>query len=118
MMNYQGRIREIQSAFVMGYHDRETCIKMFEELLHDYKLLPEAETLDRTITNENFLALLKAAKDHRDLPTQALPQPPVPPTAIEALQKVNEILGGQPAYRISDSITRRCPVCEKVVPAL
>lgn len=97
-MNYQSRIREIQSAFVMGYHDRETCIKMFEELLHDYNLLPKEEQLDRTITNENFLTLLKTAKDSS---TVAAPQP----NAIER-------------FKIADSVKQRCPVCEKPVQAL
>src|SRR5271157_7891 len=100
MTNYQTRIREIQSAFVMGYHDRETCIKMFEELLHDYKLLPKEEQLDRTITNETFLTLLKTAKDtvHRT----TLPNPSL---AIER-------------FRIADAVKQRCPICEKPVNAL
>jgi hypothetical protein len=92
MMNYQSRIREIQSAFVMGYHDRETCIRMFEELLHDYKLLPKEEQLDRAITNENFLSLLKTAKDSSVSNTTAI-------------QRFNPI-------------KPRCPVCEKEVKAL
>jgi len=102
-MNYQSRIREIQSAFVMEYQDRETCISMFEELLHDYGLLPKDDQLDRTITNENFLNLLKAAREHRDLPPQS------PSTAIEL---------ARPPYRIADSIKQNCPVCQKPVPAL
>ena len=114
-MNYQGRIREIQSAFVMGYQDRETCIRMFEELLHDYDLLPKAEQLDRTITNENFLNLLKAAKEHRDLPTRQHEQPQNP---TQALEKVNKALGGQPNFRLADSIKQRCPVCQQPAQAL
>src|SRR5271170_845411 len=110
MMNYQGRIREIQSAFVMGYQDRETCIKMFEELLHDYELLPKDDQLDRTITNENFLHLLKAAKEHRDMPSQQRPIPPF--GTIEALAQVNR------PHPIADIVKQRCPVCEKHVQAL
>lgn len=99
MTNYQGRIREIQSAFVMGYQDRETCIRMFEELLHDYNLLPKEEQLDRTITNERFLALLKTAKDHTD----RSPRPANPEAGIA---------------KIGESAVRYCPVCQKPTQAL
>src|SRR5271155_3146545 len=105
MTNYQGRIREIQSAFVMNYHDRETCLRMFEELLHDYDLLPKDKQLDRAVTNESFLSMLKAAKEHRDLP----PQQP----ASQSL--VNSATAAQ--YRIADSVKQRCPVCERQVVA-
>jgi hypothetical protein len=111
MMNYQGRIREIQSAFVMGYQDRETCIRMFEELLHDYKLLPAGEQLDRTITNENFLNLLKAAKDHtvnKQIPNS--PQQPASQSLVGAQQAAQ--------YRLADSIKQRCPVCQQPAQAL
>jgi hypothetical protein len=116
MMNYQGRIREIQSAFVMGYQDRETCIRMFEELLHDYKLLPAGEQLDRTITNENFLNLLKAAKDHT-VNKQIPSSPQQPSSPVEALEKINKALNGQD-YRIANSIKQRCPVCQQPAQAL
>jgi len=100
-MNYQNRIREIHSAFVMGYHDLETCIAMFEELLHDYGLLPKEEQLDRTITNESFLSLLKQAKDHT-INKQSPPQ-----TSI--------VKSGD--WRLSDP-RQRCPVCQKPVNSL
>jgi len=102
MINYQARIREIQSAFVMGYHDRETCIKMFEELLHDYNLLPKEEQLDRTITNENFLTLLKTAKDSS---VSRITSAPNPGTAIER-------------FKIADIVKQRCPICQKGINAL
>jgi len=102
MNNYQDRIREIQSAFVMSYHDRETCIKMFEELLHDYNLLPKEEQLDRTITNENFLTLLKTAKNSSVSRTPAVPNPG---TAIER-------------FKIANIVKQRCPICEKPINAL
>src|SRR5271154_1065661 len=102
--NFQARIREIQSAFVMEFHDRETCIKMFEELLHDYKLLPKEELLDRAITNENFLTLLKTAKDS----SLTVGRNPIVPNSVNAIEK----------YRIADTIKQRCPICEKPVPAL
>lgn len=97
-MSYHSRIREIQSAFVMGYQDRETCISLFEELLHEYGLLPKEEQLDRTITNENFLSLLKRAKEHR---LNAEPR--------TDLQK---------EYRIADAVKQRCPVCQNPTPGL
>jgi hypothetical protein len=100
MNNYQGRIREIQSAFVMGYQDRETCFRMFEELLHDYNLLPVGENLDRAITNENFLQMLKLAKDHR------APQPAQQTQALAKQQEMDQ-------YRLANAIKQRCPVCQK-----
>jgi len=106
MTNYQGRIREIQSAFVMGYQDRDTCIRMFEELLHDYDLLPNDQQLDRAVTNESFLSMLRAAKEHRDLPPQQ--------AASQSI--VNAATASQ--YRIADSVKQRCPVCERQVVAL
>lgn len=91
-MSYQSRIREIQSSFVMGYADRETCISLFEQLLHEYGLLPVGEQLDRTITNENFLNLLRAAKDHR----------------IDAAPR-----GDIRQYSIAEAVRQRCPVCQQ-----
>jgi predicted Zn-ribbon and HTH transcriptional regulator len=123
-MSYQSRIREIQSSFVMGFQDRETCLSLFEDLLHEYGLLPHEEQLDRTITNENFLTLLKMAKDVREVP------PPVSEIekhldlesmrkTAENLKKLAERMGksGQ-RFRIADSVSRNCPVCQKPVRAL
>jgi hypothetical protein len=107
-MSYHSRIREIQSAFVMGYQDRETCISLFETLLHEYNLLPKEEQLDRTITNENFLALLKMAKDHR-INAEA-------PANLQAQQRATgtEIT----PYRVANSVKQRCPICQKAINAL
>jgi hypothetical protein len=108
-MSYQSRIRDIQSAFVMGYHDRETCIEMFETLLHEFGFLPPTETLDRAITNENFLALLKAAKDGDKHRMQML----------DAQAKQHALDHGmESSYRIADSIKQRCPVCQKPIRSL
>ena len=127
-MSYQSRIREIQSAFMLGFQDRETCISMFEGLLHEYGLLPVEEQLDRTITNENFLALLKAAKEHRGIHDA---QPTDPNQKLENLKKAEENLrklthwmermsqgATDQRYRIADSVNRQCPVCQKPTTAL
>jgi len=126
-MSYQSRIREIQSAFVMGFQDRETCIIMFESLLHEFGLLPVEEQLDRTISNENFLALLKMAKEHRGTPDA---QPIDPSRKLENLREAEENLrklthwmermaqGADQRYRIADSVNRRCPVCQQPITAL
>jgi hypothetical protein len=114
-MSYQSRIRDIQSAFVMGYHDRETCIEMFESLLKEYGFLPPAESLDRAITNENFLALLKAAKDGDKRKMQALEaQAQMLAAQHDALNHGMEAAN----YRIADSVKQRCPVCQKPINAL
>ena len=113
-MSYQSRIRDIQSAFVMGYHDRETCIEMFESLLHEFGFLPPTETLDRAISNENFLLLLKAAKDGDRQRVQQ---------AQQAQQQsdhaaINHGMEPPPPFRLADSIKQRCPVCMKPINAL
>lgn len=95
-MGYHDRVREIRNSFIMGYHDRETCISMFEELLHEHGLLPAEETLDRTITNESFIALLRAAQSQKE---------PNPKKSAEDFQ--SEI------YGLAKSIKQRCPVCQK-----
>lgn len=113
-MSYQSRIRDIQSAFVMGYHDRETCIEMFEALLKEYGFLPAEDSLDRAITNENFLALLKAAKDGNKQRMQAIEQQ----SQMQAHQQAVDH-GMEPNhYRIADSVKQRCPVCQKPINAL
>lgn len=127
-MSYQSRIREIQSAFVMGFQDRETCITMFESLLHEYGMLPHQEQLDRTISNENFLALLKAAKEHKGVVDA---QPADPSRKLENLRQAKEKLrkltrwmermaqnADDRHYRIADSVNRHCPVCRKPTKAL
>jgi hypothetical protein len=113
-MSYQSRIRDIQSAFVMGYHDRETCIEMFESLLKEHGFLPPTEAIDRAITNENFLALLKAAKDGNRQRMQALEA-----QAAQLAQQQAVDHGMEHAnYRIADSVKQRCPICQKPINAL
>jgi hypothetical protein len=122
-MSYQSRIREIQSAFTLGFEDRETCISMFETLLHEYGLLPVMNQLDRAITNENFLALLKAAKDHMGVSETPLPisenlKHLELAEAKEELRKFAQWVekmsrGADQRYRIADSVNHRCPVCQK-----
>jgi len=127
-MSYQSRIREIQSAFMLGFQDRLTCIQMFEGLLHEYGMLPVEEQLDRTITNENFLALLKAAKEHRGIHDA---QPTDPNQKLEDLKRAEENLkkltrwmermsqsGNDQRFRIADSVNRHCPVCRQPAQAL
>lgn len=113
---------------MLGFQDRETCISMFESLLHEYGLLPPAEQLDRTITNENFLALLKVAREHRGIHNA---QPTDSSQKVENLRKAEEDLrklthwmermsqtGNDQRYRIADSVNRHCPVCQQPTTAL
>jgi hypothetical protein len=116
-MSYQSRIRDIQSAFVMGYHDRETCIEMFEALLKEFGFLPPTESLDRAITNENFLALLKAAKDGNKTKMQQLEAQALAQQQQLAERALNHGME-QANYRIADSVKQRCPVCQKPINAL
>lgn len=106
-MTYSDRIKEIIQNFIMGITDRETCFQKFEDLLHEYTLLPAEESLDRGITNENFLALLKLAQKHT-------PQQPAAQAAQQALDAYQQALT-RPHYRISDSILQTCPVCKQKV---
>jgi hypothetical protein len=124
-MSYQSRIREIQSAFVMGFQDRETCITLFEDLLHEYGLLPVEEQLDRTITNENFLALLKMAKEHRGVQEagESAQRDAGLQKAADNLKRLTQWMermaqGSDRRYRIADSVNRRCPVCQKPTTAM
>ena len=129
-MSYQSRIREIQSSFVMGFQDRETCISMFESLLHEHDMLPKEEQLDRTITNETFLALLKMAKEHKswnDAPSEhndpSLKKIDDLRRAEESLKRLTRWMeqmakGVDQQYRIADSIKQHCPVCQKPISAL
>lgn len=98
-MNYYARIREIQLNFVMGYQDRETCISLFEVVLHEYGLLPNAEQLDRTISNDTFIALLKRACEYKNPQSSSEPEPK------EAVQ--------QALHSLANIIKRNCPVCQK-----
>jgi hypothetical protein len=130
-MSYHTRIREIQSAFVMGFQDRETCISLFEGLMHEYGLLPQEEQLDRTITNENFLALLKMAKDHRGIHEEPPDHSDPNLKKLDDLRRAEENLkkltrwmeqaakrGADQQYRIADSVKQHCPVCQKPINAL
>lgn len=124
-MSYQSRIREIQSAFMLGFQNRETCISMFENLLHEYGLLPVEEQLDRTITNENFLKLLKAAKEQRGVHEATAAGQSIDENlhrAEDNLRKLTQWMERMAhidqRYRIADSVNRHCPVCQKPTPAL
>jgi hypothetical protein len=100
---WQARIREIQTSFIMGYLDRETCIEQFEQLLHEYGVLPPDEGVDRTITNDSFMALLKVAKEYKDARPTRTPKDALP-------------AGVEPMYdltSLSSSIAGRCPVCRE-----
>jgi hypothetical protein len=120
-MTFQERIREIQSSFVMEFQDRETCIALFEDLLHEYSMLPKEEQLDRTITNENFLNLLKMAKDHRgghNVPPDHN-DPKLKMDMEESLTDLARLIEQKnPHYRIADSVKQNCPMCQKPVSAL
>jgi hypothetical protein len=130
-MIYHQRIRVIQRDLVMGHRDKQSCLADFEALLHEYGLLPPEEELDKTISDDNFVGLLKLALNYRD-PKQ---------NALDQLKDINRMLGGTgladaPRDSILDSnavdpftgmphaanlagmIKRRCPVCQKQVAGL
>jgi hypothetical protein len=126
-MTYFQRVQEIQRNFVAGFLDRESSLALFEELLHEYGLLPKEEVIDRTITNENFLALLSLALQHKDPKSARDPEISKDPKdlAIEKyekygkdLERIGNLMGinmKNPQYRISDSIMQNCPVCQAKV---
>ena len=88
--------------FVTGAVDRETSLSQFEQVLHEHGFLPKEETLDRTITNENFLALLKIAKDQKALPEQKQ----LPGDIKGTVDQWNAVVP-----RLAGIINNRCPVC-------
>jgi len=112
--SYNIRVMQIYQEFTMGISDRETSMTKFEDLLHEYGLLPLEEQLDRTITNENFIALLRMASEHRDMRSNRDPE--VSKDLIEnvALTKANNM----PHYRLADSILQHCPICKVKVGGL
>jgi hypothetical protein len=117
-MNYHKRVREIMSGFVMGHLDRETCITQFEDLMHEYGLLPKDEQIDRTISNENFLGLLKMAKDQKDPRSNRDPEASKDMRHAPAMDAIHNLLtpdvpGADQHYRIAQSVQQRCPVCQK-----
>lgn len=116
-MTYQQRVRDIMSSFVMGHLDRETCITQFEDLMHEYGLLPKDDQIDRTITNENFLGLLRMAKEHKDPRSNSDPEISKDMRHAPAMDAIHNLMGGMPGttenYRIADSVQQRCPICQK-----
>jgi hypothetical protein len=116
-MTYHQRVREIMSGFVMGHLDRETCITKFEDLMHEYGLLPKEELIDRTISNENFLGLLKMAKEQKDPRSNRDPESSKDMRHAPAMDAIHNLLmpgiPGSDQYRIADSVQQRCPVCQK-----
>src|SRR5580658_9297243 len=110
-MTYFQRIQEIQRNFVAGFLDRESSLALFEDLLHEYGLLPKEEVIDRTITNENFLALLSLALQHKD-PKSARDPEISRETAIERVPQALERILNASQQRISDSLMQNCPVCK------
>jgi hypothetical protein len=123
-MTYFQRIQEIQRNFVAGFLDRESSLALFEDILHEYGLLPKEEVIDRTITNENFLALLALALQHKEPKSNRDPEVSNDPQsqAIEKYTKDLERIGNltglnmkNPQYRLSDSILQSCPVCKAKV---
>jgi hypothetical protein len=115
MMTYHARIREIQRNLVMGQADRETCFSKFEQILHEYGLLPVEEELDRTITNENFLNLLNMALAHNDVRSNRDPEKSNDIPTQGALLD-SPLMNVDDGYRLTDSILHRCPVCHKQIP--
>src|SRR5277367_2277597 len=120
-MTYFQRLQEIHRNFVAGFLDRESSLALFEDVLHEYGLLPKDENIDRTITNENFLALLSLAQRHQDPKSNVDPEISKE-TAIEKygtdLERIGSMLGlnmKNPQYRLSDSILQSCPVCKAKV---
>jgi hypothetical protein len=117
-MNYFQRLKEIHHNFIAGFLDRESSISLFEDVLHEYGLLPKEEPIDRTITNENFLALLQLAMKH-DLPASNRDPEISNETAIEKyskdLHRLANITGlnmRNPEYNLRDAIMQSCPVCK------
>lgn len=90
--------------FVTGAIDRETSLTMFEQVLHEFGFLPKEETLDRTISNENFLSLLKMAKDQQALP-------PIGDTGSIEVQGTLVDDWRKAVPSLASIITNRCPVC-------
>jgi hypothetical protein len=90
--------------FVTGAIDRETSLTMFEQVLHEFGFLPKEELLDRTISNENFLALLKMAKDQKSLPI---------PTDTGSITGQGSLVDDwqKAVPRLAGIINNRCPVC-------
>lgn len=99
MSTYHTRIRQIMANFVTGNTDRETSMSQFEQVLHEYGFLPKEDSLDRTITNENFLALLKMAKDQKNMPGP----PKLDGSVVDQWQQV--------VPKLSAIINNRCPIC-------
>ncbi len=106
--DWQARIREIHTSLVLGWQDRETCIEQFEQLLREHGLLPPEESVDRTITNENLIALLKMAKERKDV------RPGRDPEA-NPCKDIPMPEGVEPMYDLAslrNTIAGRCPVCK------
>jgi len=110
MSTYHTRIRQIMANFVTGNTDRETSMSEFESVLHEYGFLPKEETLDRTISNENFLALLKMAKDQKSMPGSRPPQAQQQGSVVDQWQQV--------VPKLSNIINNRCPVCMQTAQGL
>jgi len=131
-MSYHQRIREIQRNLVMGHRDKQSCLVEFEALLHEYGLLPPDEELDKAITDDNFVGLLKLALNYRDPKSNRDPEVTKDPQAnyLDSLNNIHKMLGGgvtdgfdmipavPEAADIAGIIKRRCPVCEKQVPGI
>jgi len=96
--------------FVTGNTDRETSLSQFEQVLHAYGFLPKEESLDRTITNENFLALLKLAKDQKSMPGNQALAKQQDASVVDQWQKV--------VPKLSAIINNRCPICVQQVQGL
>src|SRR5277367_978248 len=108
MSTYHTRIRQIMANFVTGNTDRETSLSQFEQVLHEYGFLPKEEMLDRTITNENFLALLKMAKDQKSMP------------GAQPIRDQGSVVNQwqQVVPKLSAIINNRCPVCMQTATGL
>jgi|SRR5271157_5221557 len=121
--SYNNRVKMIQLNFVKGFIDRETSFTLFEDVLHDYGLLPAEERLDRTITNDNFLSLLRMAAQQRDVksnrdlevsPPELAPgnQNPVKDRYRIAGDLTDQLINlSKDRYRIADSL-QNCPICK------
>lgn len=111
-MTYFQRIQEIKRNFIAGFLDRESSLVLFEDILHEYGLLPKDENIARTITTENFLGLLKLAMERRD--PHSARDPMVSDEVIAQSQAIEMVLT-RPSYRLTDSILQSCPVCQAKV---
>jgi Pyruvate/2-oxoacid:ferredoxin oxidoreductase delta subunit len=99
---FHARVAQITANFVTGQADRETSLQLFEQVLHEFGFLPKEETIDRSISNENFLSLLRMAREQKN-------------PASNPVQRLTDQWRAV-VPRLAAQITNRCPVCQQQAP--